>query len=124
MMITTTGWAVLEPGGTPTAWAFDRRDPLEDDVVVRVTHCGICCANVHDMAPGDRVAVGNIIGSCRTCAACRAGRENDCELFPTLTYGGPDPYSGGTTRGGFSTSSARGSTGWRAATSGSASWST
>jgi uncharacterized zinc-type alcohol dehydrogenase-like protein len=133
MMIATTGWAVLEPGGTPTAWAFDRRDPLEDDVVVRVTHCGICAsdltavrsgdpsafplvaghemtgvvsavgANVHDMAPGDRVAVGNIIGSCRTCAACRAGRENDCEVFPTLTYGGPDPYSGGTTRGGFST---------------------
>ena len=132
-MIATTGWAVLEPGGTPTAWAFDRRDPLEDDVVVRVTHCGICAsdltavqsgdrsgfplvaghemtgvvsavgANVHDMAPGDRVAVGNIIGSCRTCAACRAGRENDCEVFPTLTYGGPDPYSGGTTRGGFST---------------------
>jgi uncharacterized zinc-type alcohol dehydrogenase-like protein len=133
MMIATTGWAVLEPGGTPTAWAFDRRDPLEDDVVVRVTHCGICAsdltavrsgdrsafplvaghemtgvvsavgANVHDMAPGDRVAVGNIIGSCRTCAACRAGRENDCEVFPTLTYGGPDPNSGGTTRGGFST---------------------
>lgn len=25
------------------------------------------------------------------------------EVFPTLTYGGPDPYSGGTTRGGFST---------------------
>jgi uncharacterized zinc-type alcohol dehydrogenase-like protein len=58
---------------------------------------------VHDLAPGDRVAVGNIIGSCRTCVACRAGRENDCEAFPTLTYGGPDPYSGGTTRGGFST---------------------
>ena len=132
-MIATTGWAVLEPGGTPTPWAFDRRDPRDDDVVVRITHCGVCAtdlhalrsadssafplvaghemtgvvdavgAGVHDLAPGDRVAVGNIVGSCRTCTACRAGRENDCEAFPTLTYGGPDPYLGGTTRGGFST---------------------
>jgi uncharacterized zinc-type alcohol dehydrogenase-like protein len=132
-VITTTGWAVLEPGGSPTAWTFERRDARDDDVVVRVTHCGVCATDlhalrsgdwaafplvaghemtgvvdavgsrVHDLAPGDRVAVGNIIGSCRTCAACRAGRENDCEAFPTLTYGGPDPYSGGTTRGGFST---------------------
>lgn len=132
-MIATMGWAVLEPGGVPTAWSFDRRNPREDDVVVRVTHCGVCAtdlhalrsadrpglplvaghemtgvvdavgARVHDLAPGDRVAVGNIVGSCRTCASCRAGRENDCEAFPTLTYGGADPYSGGITQGGFST---------------------
>ena len=132
-MITTTGWAVLQPGAAPTAWRFDRRDPRPDDVVVRVTHCGVCATDLHalrngdpsafplvaghemtgvvdavgtqvrDLASGDRVAVGNIVGSCRTCTACRAGRENDCEAYPTLTYGGRDPYSGATTQGGFST---------------------
>jgi alcohol dehydrogenase (NADP+) len=42
------------------------------------------------------------VDSCRVCAACRAGRENDCESFPTLTYGGADRVSGGTTQGGWS----------------------
>ena len=132
-MIAATGWAVLSPGGAPVPWAFERRDPLDNDVVVRVTHCGVCATDLHavrsgdpsalplvpghemtgvvesvgaqvrDLAPGDRVAVGNIIGSCRTCVACLAGRENDCESFPTLTYGGADPHSGGTTKGGWST---------------------
>ncbi|SFN98882.1 uncharacterized zinc-type alcohol dehydrogenase-like protein [Pseudonocardia ammonioxydans] len=58
---------------------------------------------VDDLSPGERVAVGNIIGSCRRCSACRQGRENACKTFPTLTYGGLDPHLGGTTRGGFST---------------------
>jgi uncharacterized zinc-type alcohol dehydrogenase-like protein len=101
-------------------------------VVVRVTHCGVCASDRHvlaagdasvfplvaghemtgvveevgggvaDLAVGDRVAVGNIVDSCRTCAACRAGRENDCEAFPTLTYAGADRVSGGRTQGGFS----------------------
>jgi alcohol dehydrogenase (NADP+) len=128
-----TGWAATVPGAAPAPWTFARRDPRAGDVVVRVTHCGVCATDRHalgagdpavfplvaghemtgvvevvgdevtDLRPGDRVAVGNIIGSCRTCAPCLAGRENDCESFPTLTYGGPDPISGGTTQGGFST---------------------
>ena len=132
-MIETTGLAVTRPGGPVERWTFDRRDPLPGDVVVRVSHCGVCASDLHalrgtdpsafplvaghemtgvvdtvgsavtDLVPGDRVAVGNIIGSCRECVACRAGRENACERFPTLTYGGPDPHLGGTTRGGFST---------------------
>lgn len=132
-MIETTGFAVTRPGGAPERWTFDRRDPLPGDVVVRVTHCGVCASDlralrgtepaafplvaghemtgvvdavgsaVTDLVPGDRIAVGNIVGSCRECTACRAGRENACERFPTLTYGGPDPHLGGTTRGGFST---------------------
>ncbi len=128
-----TGWAAATPGAVPAPWTFARRDPRARDVVVRVTHCGVCATDRHalahgdpasfplvaghemtgvveatgdevtDLATGDRVAVGNIIGSCGTCTSCRAGRENDCEAFPTLTYGGPDPISGGTTQGGFST---------------------
>jgi uncharacterized zinc-type alcohol dehydrogenase-like protein len=53
-------------------------------------------------AVGDPVAIGNIVDSCRVCPPCRAGRENACERFPTLTYGGPDLVSGGTTHGGWS----------------------
>lgn len=51
---------------------------------------------------GDRVAVGNIVDSCGTCAMCTAGQENFCHSFPTLTYGGTDRHDGSTTLGGFS----------------------
>lgn len=132
-MIDTVGFAVTAPGGTPERWHFARRDPRPRDVVVRVTHCGICASDLHalassdpatfplvaghemtgvveaagsqvtDLVPGEMVAVGNIVDSCRRCAACRMGRENACERYPTLTYGGPDPHSGGTTMGGWST---------------------
>ncbi len=51
---------------------------------------------------GDRVAVGNIVDSCGECAMCRAGQENFCHSFPTLTYGGTDRQDGSTTLGGYS----------------------
>jgi uncharacterized zinc-type alcohol dehydrogenase-like protein len=51
---------------------------------------------------GDPVAVGNIVDSCGACAMCRAGQENFCHEFPTLTYGGTDRHDGSTTLGGFS----------------------
>nr|BFF18797.1 hypothetical protein GCM10025730_23180 [Promicromonospora thailandica] len=53
-------------------------------------------------AVGDQVAVGNIVDSCGTCAMCRAGQENFCAEFPTLTYGGRDRHDGSTTLGGYS----------------------
>ncbi|MET8556031.1 NAD(P)-dependent alcohol dehydrogenase [Streptomyces sp. NPDC004959] len=51
---------------------------------------------------GDKVAVGNIVDSCGVCAMCRAGQENFCHAFPTLTYGGTDRHDGSTTLGGYS----------------------
>jgi uncharacterized zinc-type alcohol dehydrogenase-like protein len=51
---------------------------------------------------GDPVAVGNIVDSCGACAMCRAGQENFCHEFPTLTYGGTDRQDGTTTLGGYS----------------------
>jgi uncharacterized zinc-type alcohol dehydrogenase-like protein len=57
---------------------------------------------VSGFAPGDPVAVGNIVDSCGTCAMCRAGQENFCRAFPTLTYGGADRLDGSTTLGGYS----------------------
>ncbi|MEU4653255.1 NAD(P)-dependent alcohol dehydrogenase [Streptomyces sp. NPDC023723] len=53
-------------------------------------------------AVGDRVAVGNIVDSCGTCAMCRAGQENFCHSFPTLTYGGTDRHDGSVTLGAYS----------------------
>ncbi|NUQ99901.1 MAG: NAD(P)-dependent alcohol dehydrogenase [Streptomyces sp.] len=57
---------------------------------------------VPDFSPGDPVAVGNIVDSCGTCRMCRAGQENFCHEFPTLTYGGADRQDGSTTLGGYS----------------------
>ena len=52
-------------------------------------------------AVGDAVAVGNIVDSCDVCDMCRAGQENFCREFPTLTYGGTDRHDGSPTRGAF-----------------------
>lgn len=59
-------------------------------------------SSVTDFGPGDPVAVGNIVDSCGTCPMCRAGQENYCRAFPTLTYGGKDRQDGATTLGGYS----------------------
>lgn len=53
-------------------------------------------------AAGDPVAVGNIVDSCGACPMCRAGQENFCHGFPTLTYGGVDRLDATTTLGGYS----------------------
>lgn len=50
--------------------------------------------------PGDRVGVGVIIDSCRTCASCKAGEEQYCEAGATLTYGAKDRYNE-LTQGGY-----------------------
>ncbi|MGH7847231.1 MAG: NAD(P)-dependent alcohol dehydrogenase [Candidatus Binatia bacterium] len=52
----------------------------------------------------DIVAVGCMVDSCRTCAACRSGEEQYCDSFPTLTYNGEDKHLGGVTYGGYSDS--------------------
>lgn len=110
---------------------IDRRDLRPDDVDVRVTHCGVCHSDLHALAsagpaaglvpghefvgevvavgsevtffaPGDAVAVGNIVDSCGTCTMCLRSQENSCLEFPTLTYGGRDRIDGSTTLGGYS----------------------
>ncbi|MEW2165272.1 NAD(P)-dependent alcohol dehydrogenase [Streptomyces sp. NPDC007084] len=57
---------------------------------------------VSGFAVGDPVAVGNIVDSCGECAMCRAGQENFCYDFPTLTYNGTDRQDGSVTQGGYS----------------------
>jgi uncharacterized zinc-type alcohol dehydrogenase-like protein len=58
---------------------------------------------VTEYAVGDKVAVGNIVDSCRVCQMCTAGHEQFCVEYPTLTYGGVDRRDGRPTYGAYST---------------------
>ncbi|MEU6674364.1 NAD(P)-dependent alcohol dehydrogenase [Streptomyces sp. NPDC046925] len=129
-MRTTVSWQADGPAAPLRRAPLERRDLRPDDIAVRVDYCGVCHTDLHaveahedgtplvpgheftgvvtetgpevtDFAVGDAVAVGNIVDSCGTCAMCRAGQENFCREFPTLTYGGTDRHDGSTTRGGF-----------------------
>ena len=51
---------------------------------------------------GQRVGVGCLVNSCRTCDSCKSGRENYCENGYTLTYGSPDLDGVTPTFGGYS----------------------
>jgi uncharacterized zinc-type alcohol dehydrogenase-like protein len=51
---------------------------------------------------GDRVGVGCMVNSCRTCASCQEGEEQYCENGLVGTYNGKD-RDGTTTYGGYST---------------------
>ena len=53
-------------------------------------------------AVGDRVGVGCMVNSCRTCENCRKGDEQYCLPGNTQTYGSID-RDGTVTRGGYST---------------------
>ncbi len=116
-------------GVVPEPGPLTRRALRADDVAVRVDWCGVCHSDLHalhsrrpgdpplvpghectgrvaalgtevtGLAVGDVVAVGNIVDSCGGCAMCRAGQENYCAEFPTLTYGGTDRRDGTPTQG-------------------------
>lgn len=129
-MRNTMGWQA-DRGGKLRRASLERRDLRADDVAVRVDYCGVCHTDLHAVrthtgeaplvpgheftgtvtaigpgvtgsAVGDRVAVGNIVDACGGCAMCRAGQENFCHEFPTLTYGGTDRHDGTTTLGAYS----------------------
>ena len=129
-MRATNGWQASGPEKLKLT-PLERRELRPDDIAVRIDYCGVCHSDLHALhthdghSPlipghefsgvvsdvgeevtafevGDGVAVGNIVDSCRHCAMCRAGQENFCHEFPTLTYGGTDREDGSTTLGGFS----------------------
>ncbi|MBL8627187.1 MAG: NAD(P)-dependent alcohol dehydrogenase [Myxococcales bacterium] len=62
-------------------------------------------AKVTRFAVGDKVGVGCMVDSCRTCRACQAGLEQYCETHGTVfTYNSPDAHQPGhRTYGGYST---------------------
>lgn len=51
---------------------------------------------------GDRVAVGCLVDSCRSCEQCNSGHEQFCDQMPTFTYSGQDRQTGELTFGGYS----------------------
>lgn len=51
---------------------------------------------------GDKVAVGCIVDSCRTCSSCEENLEQYCLNGMTGTYNGNDKHLGGHTFGGYS----------------------
>ena len=71
------------------------------EIVGRVVKVG---SAVKKFKEGDIAAVGCMVDSCRVCASCRAGEEQYCENFFTLTYNGEDKILGGVTYGGYSDS--------------------
>jgi alcohol dehydrogenase (NADP+) len=70
------------------------------EIVGRVVKTG---REVRKFKEGDRVAVGCMVDSCRTCPDCKEGLEQFCQGM-ILTYGSEDKHTGGVTYGGYSTS--------------------
>src|SRR5882757_8631796 len=71
------------------------------EIIGRVTKIG---GAVKKFKTGDLVGVGCMVDSDRTCPNCKAGDEQYCLSFPTLTYNAEDKILGGVTYGGYSES--------------------
>jgi uncharacterized zinc-type alcohol dehydrogenase-like protein len=69
------------------------------EIVGRVTAVG---NQVKTFKAGDVAAVGCMVDSCRSCASCRDGLEQYCEVGFVGTYNGEDKHLGGVTYGGYS----------------------
>jgi alcohol dehydrogenase (NADP+) len=71
------------------------------EIIGRVTKTGNAVTKFKE---GDTVGVGCMVSSCGVCVNCRAGEEQFCINFPTLTYNAEDKILGGVTYGGYSES--------------------
>lgn len=69
------------------------------EIVGRVTAVGEA---VKKFNPGERVGVGCLVDSCRSCASCEEGLEQYCERGWVLTYNSEDRHDGTRTWGGYS----------------------
>jgi uncharacterized zinc-type alcohol dehydrogenase-like protein len=69
------------------------------EIVGRVSKVG---PDVKNFKVGQLAAVGCMVGSDRTCPACKAGLEQYCESGLVGTYNGEDKILGGPTFGGYS----------------------
>jgi uncharacterized zinc-type alcohol dehydrogenase-like protein len=60
-------------------------------------------ARVTKTKVGDRAGVGCMVGSCRSCASCKAGDEQYCERHVAWTYNGTEMDEKTPTQGGYAT---------------------
>lgn len=67
-----------------------------------VGHVGAVGAKVEKYKVGDRVGVGCMVDSCRTCEQCAAGEEQFCESGASMTYNGFEQDRKTMTFGGYS----------------------
>ncbi|XP_056696740.1 probable mannitol dehydrogenase isoform X2 [Spinacia oleracea] len=87
------GWAARDTSGVLSPFNFSRRH----EVVGVVTEVG---KKVQKLKVGEKVGVGCIVGSCRSCDNCGKNLENYCTKM-LLTYGSTY-YDGTPTYGGYS----------------------
>lgn len=81
-------------------WGFTRYPVVPGhEIIGRVTAVG---DQVTAYREGDRVGVGCMVDSCRSCSACESGLEQYCIEGNTATYNGIDRYDGAITFGGYS----------------------
>lgn len=59
-------------------------------------------SDVKKYQAGDKVAIGCLVDSCRTCDQCEHGHEQYCRNGFTMTYGSPEPEMDAMTYGGYS----------------------
>ncbi len=69
------------------------------EIVGRVTKVG---KDVTKFKVGDLAGVGCLVDSCGTCASCKEGLQQYCEVEFIGTYNSPDKHLGGMTFGGYS----------------------
>lgn len=69
------------------------------EIIGQVTAVG---SEVSRFETGDRVGVGCMVDSCRTCPQCEQGLEQYCASGMTATYNGKDRKDGTPTYGGYS----------------------
>lgn len=131
-MIKTKAYAATSATSPLTPYTFERRDPREDDVVIEVSHCGICHSDIHTVrgewgpatypcVPGHEVVgkvikvgkkvkrfkVGDFAGvGClvNSCGKCAACKSNEEQFCKDaiFTYDRKD-VDGTVTKGGYST---------------------
>ncbi|KAE8671500.1 putative mannitol dehydrogenase [Hibiscus syriacus] len=109
------GWAAKDSSGVLSPFKFSSRATGEKDVAFKVLYCGMRHSDIHmvknewsnSLYPfvpgfkvGDRVGVGCMVYSFRSCHNCKVDLENFCPKM-VLTYS-VKHYDGTTTYGGYS----------------------
>jgi Zn-dependent alcohol dehydrogenases len=69
------------------------------EILGKVEHVG---SEVKTFKEGDLAGIGCFVDSCRTCASCREGLEQHCEIHLSLTYNGTEQDTVTPTYGGYS----------------------
>lgn len=131
-MIKTKSYAAFSATAPLAPYAFERREPNPDDVVIEIDYCGVCHSDIHSarsewgpseypFVPGHEIVgrvirvgkkvkkfkVGDLAGvGClvSSCGKCPSCKTNEEQFCPApvFTYGSVDIDGKSQTRGGYS----------------------